>query len=473
MKKLSLSVLLIFIFLVNSYAQILKVSDNHRYLVKKDNSPFLWLGDTAWELFHKLNREEATEYLENRAKKGFSVIQAVVLAEIEGLRSPNPYGEVPFKDLDPTQPNEAYFKHVDFIVNKAQELGLVIGMLPTWGDKIYSENPGAGPIVFNKENARVYGKFLGKRYKDKSIVWILGGDRNIANNEVLDIWRAMADGLKEGDGGKHLITFHPRGGTSSSKMLHNEEWLDFNMYQSGHHQRFINVYDYAKNDWEQQPVKLYVDGEPAYEDIAVKFWEYVDFSKPSKKRVPEGVLNNDGTIRDKSHFKDGFFTDYDIRVHAYWNLLSGACGYTYGNNAVWQMFKKGGEFAIPCLFDWQESLDRPGAFDIQNVRKILEPVFYKLLPDNSIISGQNPGGQNHICAAASSDFSIALIYLSTGQPVKTEMGKFQNRVKASWFNPRNGFKNKIGVFRNSGIFEFTPPSSGIGDDWLLVLETKQ
>src|SRR5690606_18270174 len=101
---------------------------------------------TAWELFHKLNREEATEYLENRKSKGFTVIQAVVLAENNGLRTPNSYGEVPLIVLDPTKPNEKYFEHVDFVVNKAEELGLVIGMLPTWGDKIFSENPGAGPI---------------------------------------------------------------------------------------------------------------------------------------------------------------------------------------------------------------------------------------------------------------------------------------------------------------------------------------
>ncbi len=111
----------------------------------------MWIGDTAWELFHKLNREEATEYLENRSAKGFTIIQAVVLAERDGLRIPNSYGEVPLIELDPTKPNEAYFEHVDFIVNKAEELGLFIGMLPTWGDKVYSKYPGKGPIVFNKE----------------------------------------------------------------------------------------------------------------------------------------------------------------------------------------------------------------------------------------------------------------------------------------------------------------------------------
>lgn len=84
--------------------QRLKVSDNKRFLVKADGSPFFYLGDTAWELFHRLNREEADRYLKNRASKGFTVIQAVALAEIDGLNDPNPYGHRPLLN------NEKYKK---------------------------------------------------------------------------------------------------------------------------------------------------------------------------------------------------------------------------------------------------------------------------------------------------------------------------------------------------------------------------
>ena len=57
----------------------LRVSDNGRYLQTLDGKPFFWLGDTAWELFHRLSREEAEMYLKNRAAKGFTVIQAVAV----------------------------------------------------------------------------------------------------------------------------------------------------------------------------------------------------------------------------------------------------------------------------------------------------------------------------------------------------------------------------------------------------------
>ena len=463
MKKLNLTIILIAIVFLNSYSQKLQVNESQRYLETTDGKPFLWIGDTAWELFHKLNSEEATEYLENRKAKGISIIQAVVLAENDGLRIPNSYGEVPLFDLDPTKPNDAYFKHVDFIVNKAEELGFFVGMLPTWGDKIYSIHPGSGPIVFNKENAFVFGEFLGNRYKNKPIVWILGGDRNIANDEVFEIWSSMAAGLKEGDNGNHLITFHPRGNSSSSLSLHNETWLDFNIYQSGHDEKFNNVYEFAEKDRALQPIKPTLEGEPAYEDIAVEFWNYkIDYNR---------VLNKDGLIKDKTYYTKGFFTDYDVRIHAYWNFLSGACGYTYGNNAIWQMFKKGGNIAIPCLYDWRESMDRPGSFDLIHVRSLLEDKFYKIVPDQSLIKNPVKRGENYIAAAGSTDNSFALIYLAKGQKVNVVMSKLKGEIATSWFNPRNGFKKQIGIFDDKGIREFTPPSSGFGNDWMLVLET--
>ncbi|MDQ3534164.1 MAG: DUF4038 domain-containing protein, partial [Bacteroidota bacterium] len=124
-------------------SQKITISSNNRYL-QAEGTPFFYLGDTAWELFHRLNREEATEYLQNRAEKGFNVIQAVVLAELDGLNTPNAYGHLPLIDNDPTKINNDYFEHVDFIVNKAEELGLYIGMLPTWGDK-FNKKWGVGP----------------------------------------------------------------------------------------------------------------------------------------------------------------------------------------------------------------------------------------------------------------------------------------------------------------------------------------
>ncbi len=136
-----------------------------------DGRPFFYLGDTAGELFHRLNREEADRYLENRARKGFPVIQAVVLAELNGSKGPNAYGDLQLVEPDIRKLNEAYLEHVDHIVKKAAELGLYVGMLPTWGDKVGAY----GNCFINLENARGYGRFLGSRYREKPVIWILAG----------------------------------------------------------------------------------------------------------------------------------------------------------------------------------------------------------------------------------------------------------------------------------------------------------
>ena len=165
----------------------LKVSDNHRFLVTESGEPFFWLGDTAWEIFHRSSREDADRYLENRAKNGFTVIQAVALAEMDDLNGRNYYGHRALSDKDPTKPDvkdgpdNDYWDHVDYIVAKANSLGLYIAFLPTWGDK-WNKKWGVGPEIFTPTNAETYGRWLGARYRDAGVVWVLGGDRPIEND---------------------------------------------------------------------------------------------------------------------------------------------------------------------------------------------------------------------------------------------------------------------------------------------------
>src|SRR5262249_5586794 len=117
-------------YLSRAAEMTLNISENKRFLVYADGRPFFYLGDTSWELFHRLNREEADRYLENRAKKGYTVIQAVAIAELDGHTDPNPYGHLPLIDLDPARPaiqdgpSNDYWDHVDYIVDKATSLGL-------------------------------------------------------------------------------------------------------------------------------------------------------------------------------------------------------------------------------------------------------------------------------------------------------------------------------------------------------------
>ncbi|MCX7664944.1 MAG: glycoside hydrolase family 140 protein [Gemmataceae bacterium] len=429
----------------------LKISENKRYLMTTEGKPFFYLGDTAWELFHRLNREQAEKYLKDRAVKGFTVIQAVVLAELDGLKDPNPYDQIPLKENDPTRPNEKYFEHVDWIVNKANELGLYIGMLPTWGDKWMSEQGGVGPVIFTVENAAQYGEWLGKRYKNMpNIIWILGGDRTPKTDVQKEIIRAMAKGLRKGDEGKHLITFHPRGGEGSSQWFHNEDWLDFNMRQNGHVAEFTSRYEKTRADYDLKPIKPVLDGEPIYEDHPLSF---------KAKEL-------------------GYATAADVRRPLYWNLFSGACGHTYGNHCIWQMYQKGRKPINNPIMSWEEALAQPGSSQMQYARKLLESrPYFTRIPDNSVlVASEVPtlipgGGTRQFVACRDEQGTYAMVYVPVGRSFEVQMNKVTGaKVKAWWFNPRNGKATLIGEFPNTEKRKFTPPDVGELLDWVLVLD---
>ena len=434
----------------------LKVSENKRFLVEESGRPFFWLGDTAWELLHKLNREEADRYLKNRADKGFTVIQAVALAELDGLSAPNPYGHRPLLDNDPTRPDvkdgaaNDYWDHVDDIVRKANALGLYIGFLPTWGDK-WNKKWGAGPEIFTPDNAEVYGKWLGARYKDAGVIWILGGDRPVENDAQKEIIRRMALGLHKGDGGVHLHTFHPTGGSGSAQYFHDSAWLDFNMRQNGHVAEFTGRYDQTRVDYDRTPIKPVLDGEPIYEDHPVSF---------DPKKLGHSIAA-------------------DVRRPLYWNLFNGACGHTYGHHSVWQMFDpKRGQPVNNPLMPWFEAIDQPGAGQMQYGRWLVESrPFLTRIPDPSIVVTDAvptavPGtGRYHFAATRDTEGTYAMVYAPVGRSFKVRMSVIKGaKVRAWWFNPRDGQARTIGTFENQGERAFTPPDPGEMLDWILVLD---
>jgi hypothetical protein len=422
--------------------------DGH-YLQYADGTPFFWLGDTGWELFHRLTLEEIKTYLDDRAAKGFTVIQAVVLAEFDGLRRPNRYGEVPLHNLDPTQPNEKYFTLVDSTFKMAQDRGLFIGLLPTWGDKV-TQMWGEGPVVFDSVNAYTYGRWLANRYKDyPNIVWILGGDRPALTKEKdwRPIWRRMAAGIIDATDHKCLITYHPSGGpNSTSQWIHNEPWLDINMFQSGHGSGHdVPCWEYVTRDRVLKPTKPTLDAEPNYEDHPVNPWP---------KWNPE----------------NGRFNDYDVRKQLYRSVFAGACGVTYGHHAVWQFMSAREEAVNYPDRGWLNALQRPGATQAGYLRKLIESrPSGQRIPDTTLLAkGQGPAA-DHAEAFRGADY--AMIYLPIGKPIiiypKTLHAA---NVTAWWFNPRENKVEKIGSFPAAHQLPFTPPSQGPGNDWVLVLD---
>lgn len=433
----------------------LKVSDDHRYLQTVDGQPFFWLGDTAWELFHRLDRKEADLYLEDRARKGFTVIQAVALAELHGLTDPNPYGHLPLKDNDPAQPwvnagpNNDYWDHVDYIVDKAESLGMYVGLLPTWGDK-WVQRWGVGPEVFTPENAEAYGEFLGERYREKPIIWILGGDRNPDNETHIAITRRMARGIERGMGGVHLMSFHPQGRANSATWFHEDEWLDFNMVQSGHGRPAKPAYQHTRENRALRPIKPTLDGEPCYDDHPVKGKVWDDRQKPNAF-LP-------------------WFDAWDCRVQAYQSILAGACGHTYGNHNLWQMWQPGREPISIARTPWFNAIHHHGAAQMGFMRALFEArSFQQLVPDQSLV--RNNSQEHPVMAARQEDGVFAVFYASKGESFEVGFeGLNGERFRAWWFDPRQNSSQLLGEFTSQKSRRFSPPFKGRNNDWVLVID---
>lgn len=421
---------------------LLKISENRKYVVFQDNKPFFWLGGTAWELIHRLTKEEIDFYLTDRASKGFTVIQTVILAELDGLNTPNAYGDKPLNNNDPENLNESYFKIVDYVVERSAQLGLYVGLLPTWGDK-FNKKWGIGPEIFNPKNAEKYGELLAKRYlSSNNIIWILGGDRGPENENHYSIIRAMAKGIRGYDN-RHLITYHPVGAKRASDFFNDDTWLDIDMFQSGH-SRISKEYNYVLDGKKSGTKRPIINGEARYENIMDRFWE-------------------------NKHY--GWLDDADVRVSAYWSMLAGAAGYTYGCNDIWQMYDINREPTLNARTDWKIALELPGSSQMKFLKEIFTVIPWQEMElDQSLILNDNPENESYKLSAIGGNKDFIIAYTPTGTPIKVDLTKMNSgKVIAYWFNPRSGKVLYIGNFETKTPYEFKPWTYGWGSDFLLIL----
>ncbi|HLO60504.1 MAG TPA: glycoside hydrolase family 140 protein [Bacteroidales bacterium] len=462
----------------NDHGRLVVPEDYSHYLKYADGTPFFWLGDTGWELIHRLSREEIASYIQTRKEQGFNVIQTVIISEfIHSDKPVNFYNDSIFIQEDPLKPaittgdNPAdaieydFWDHVDYAVKTAASEGMYIALVPSWGEWVIPRTD--KPLFNTLGQAYEYGHFIGNRYgKYPNIIWILGGDRHPdERKEGIALWRAMAEGIADGvnqenkydgraDYSNTLMTHHSF--NSSSQWFHNDDWIDFHMWGSYHAE--INnpkAWQQAILDWNLESPKPTMNGEPCYEGHGINY----------------AVDDN------------GYFTSTDVRLAAYWSVFSGCAGFTYGAQPVWQFTDETRpKYSAKTLMNWQEGLKLPGASMMKYLKNLMESFLNDYpLPDESVITGGQGDCGDHLAAIRNE--SRIMVYIPTGHNVSVDAGVLKaEMLKASWFNPRNGEITKITSYKNNGPKEFAVPGmseslnwlrSGRGCDWVLIIEKEE
>ena len=395
------------------------ISSDHRHFVTQQGDPYLVQGDAAWSLISGATNEEAERYLEDHRQKGFNSI-IVNLVEHKYRGPVNRYGESPFVIRgDFSTPNEKYFEHADWVIQKAAEKGIQVFLAPVYlgyaggNEGWYQELLANGP-----EKMRGWGQFVGKRYSTfDNLVWLIGGDRNpgLARVEV----DGVVQGIKEFDN-RHIITAHCAPENSAVDQYSREGWLDFNTTYT-----YKIVHRMLKADYDRTPTQPFVLIESTYEG------EHHSFPQ-------------------------------QIRRQAYWALLSGATGQFMGSRPIWLVGS-----------GWERAMNGPASRDMAILKSLfISRHWSQLVPDEEhvvVVGGLGrPDSLDYVTAARANDGSTVIVYFPSARRITVEMSKIAGKtVTAWWVDPASGHSVSGGTFATSGAHTFTPPRRG---DWVLVLD---
>jgi len=393
----------------------LAISPNGRYFVGSQGEPFFWLGDTQWELCRLFDLADVDLILRKRTSQGFSVLQ-VMLTGVGDATGPNVAGDMPWVNHDPGTPNEAYFRHVDAVLQASGEHGLVVAL------GVFHQ---LHESRLTTANARTYARWVAERYGHlPNLIWAM---YPAAEAKFVPVVRELAAGLREGDADSHLITVHPDPSPASSSFFVGEPWLDFHCIQT--YSRTDLIAPMVTHDYHLLPTKPVVMAEGAYEGGE----EY------------------------------GFeVTPLWVRRQAYWTVLAGG-HHSYGHNHMWRLRPT-----------WREALDAPGATQLSILRKVLEgrSAWCDLVPDQSVIAACEAGDPALNMAARSASRQWSLVYLGAPATISVSMDAASagSAISASWVAPTTGEAMAAGSFAPTAAQRFTTPPRW--EDALLLLEAQ-
>ncbi len=392
----------------------LRVSDDRRHLCHADGSPFLWIGDTAWAGPMRASDTDWKDYLRDRIRKRFTLVQVGPASDWMGAT--DAMGVEPFDGDNVLRPIPAFWQGWERRIRMAIESGmavLIVGL---------SEPRTRYPAV---DDAWGFARWLMAR---------LYGDPVMVSPSFDSPWMELADTI-----GRrlaqlaphHLVTQHP--GTPSGQPGHiwaeryySADYLAYAGCQTGHNNGRLPLCFRQATGWIQRLYRM----------------------NPTKPVINlEAIYETDESPAYSAH---------SARGCGYLSMLSGAAGYTYGSDLyVWHTDPSKPDY-------WRRVLARPGTLQMGVMRSVWERAGWPHLKPSPDFVANNPADLLARCAAAiHSDERTALVYLPQSCAVRLQSGWEQAR--GIWISPLTG-RN---VPASGAVVQWAPPAEG---DWVLQLK---
>jgi hypothetical protein len=445
----------------------LKLSVSRRYLVDRNNHPFLIVGDSPQGLMGRLTEQDAERYFSDRAAHGFNTAGWIDVSSagrdypdnrtgntVDGILPFTGYlaGGTDYSHYDLSKPNEVYFRRLDHMIEiaAAHDFFVFIDPVETAGWLQTLRNN--GPQV-----AYAYGQYLGRRYKKYSNVgWISGNDFNRWRVPADDaLAQAVAKGIKS-VAPEQIQTVELNYNTSSS--LDDPGWASMISLNSTY--TYSATYIQMLRSYNQKPIM------PAF--LVEGHYDLEQVGEPADYGTPEV-----------------------LRRQEYWTMLSGGVGQFYGNRYTWTLTP-----------GWDSYIDTAGVTQLGIWKNFFTSLPWQdLVPDEhheTLTAGYGTFGNDeehldaksfsttmeprvsvsdYATAASVPDGSYIVIYMPTARTVTVDMTRLRGPATAQWFDPTSGVYQVISgsPFPNTERRRFTPPGSNTaGDsDWILLLSAAE
>jgi len=454
--------------------QFMALSADKTYLVNTiTGRPVFITGEAPWSLIAQPSNADVETYLADRASRGYN---AVIVNLIEHLYAdncsscpdgcPDYNGACPFTGADFSTPNEAYFAHADYVIQRASTYGIAIFLFNSYLG--YSSracnkfNEGWAMAMESASDATMtaWGVYVGNRYKSfPNVIHVVGDDADpsTCSPSLVGKLNDIATGIASVDP-VHLQSAANAGDLASQDVftpLSSYPWLQIS-----------DMYQGTVSQWNRQYTRS-------------------DFL-PSFSGEYDAENNPNGD------------TPYQLRVAHYQGELSGLyLGAFFQNRPIWCFNTASGVAgqsssqwgrgfcSVATWGAWQNYLSSQGSTDQARLGQLFRSrEHWKLVPDinhrvvttgygsSSSCTNSFPPCSSLTATARTSDGQTIIAYIPNGNAAAptvdmTRVTSARHQARCWWFNPSSGVSTLIGSYANSGTQNFRPPDSS---DWVLVID---